>query len=507
MTKFIKIPFIITFAIFSYFFYFHELGLENINEDQLRWYERSENFYSAFQKGDFSDTYQQYHPGIFLIFLIKLGYESFKIFNGINFINFDEIPYHLFPIFNFHTKFFLVLFTILSIILLTYLIRGLYGKFIAISFLVFLMFDTYFIGLTRNLHMDSLLAVVILISIISFYRYLQTNEKKYLIICTIYSGIGILTKSVFLIAFLFQFLISLFSAINGRFSFKPIVSFFLSVIISFSIFVISFPSMWVNPVETLTNIYIKGALSTGLGGDDNFMHYVRGYELPNPGVTFYFHVINMRVSPMILFTILSIIIFNLYIFYKNKKISFKTDPLIVFLILLVISYLFIIVYSSKKTDRYISILYPPTALITAFYLKDFWIRVSRNSIKLLLVFFTFITVIFNFIIHPYYFAFYNPIFGGISEAQKRIYINQGGIGYLLILDELRNYPNKKFSAINNQELKYVTNTKISFFDYHNYKEKNYIKIVPLQRGDSLLKDAKLIKNIEIFYQPFWRIYE
>ena len=85
MIKYLKYPFFIIFSAFIYFFYFYNLGFENINEDQYRWYLRSERFFNALIVGDFKNTYQQYHPGVSFMYIIKLGVEVFKISNNLSF--------------------------------------------------------------------------------------------------------------------------------------------------------------------------------------------------------------------------------------------------------------------------------------------------------------------------------------------------------------------------------------------------------------------------------------
>jgi len=506
MIKFIKYPFLFTFIIFIFYFYFFNLGYENINEDQYRWYDRTENFFSSLKKGDFAGTYQQYHPGIFFIYLIKPGIEIFKLISGINFNDFRTIPPEFFPLFNFYTKFFVTTFTLLSIFLLTYLIKERYGKFIALSFIVFLTFDTYFIGLTRNLHMDSLLSVLILVSLFSFYRYLESNQKVFLYLTIFYTGLGLLTKSVFLLAILFQFLIALYFFISNKFKFNALKKFGLILLSSFAIFIFFFPSMWAAPIQTLQKIYVDGALNTGLGGDDNFMHYVNGYEIPNPGFKFYLHVLNYRLSPMLFFSGILILIYVIVLKFKSPNFKLFDNPFILFIILFIITYLAIIFYSSKKTDRYLSIILPPIALTLAYYLKIVWQKAIKIYSKFLFLIFTLATIGINLVIHPFYFAYYNPIFGGVSQAQKRFYINQGGIGYLEVIKELQNFPNLKYSAVNYEELKYSTNLRIQPLNYYNFNEPRFVRVLPLQRGDNLIKTSDFVKNINILGQPFWRIY-
>lgn len=507
MIKYLKYPFFLLYFLLIFYFYFLNLGYENINEDQYRWYTRTENFFNSLNQGDFSGTYQQYHPGVFLIYLIKSGTEIFKITHNTSFTSFKEIPYTLFPEYNFYTKIFIVSFILISILIATMLIKEIFGKFISLSFLIFITFDTYFIGVTRNLHMDSLVTLQIFVSLISFYAFLKNKENKYLYISMFYSGLGLLTKSVFIISFLFQFLISIYFFIQKKSNLTPIKSFFINFLGSLLIFTALFPSMWVNPTGTLSKIFIEGSLETGLKGENNFMHYVNGYELPDPGPKFYFHVLNFRLSPMIYFSFVCILLFIVIELIFKKKLKITHDPLIMFLISLVILYFSVLTYSSKKTDRYLIVIFPHLALITAYYLRVIWPKITHNVFKFIFVLFTLISIVHNFQIHPFYFAFYNPIFGGVIEAQKRIYINQGGIAYLQIIEKLKEYPTKKYSAINYEELKYSSKAEIQPLNYFNFNEGNFIRIVPLQRGNNLLKTSKFIGNINIMNQPYWRIYE
>lgn len=71
---------------------YKDLGKENVNVDQFKWYSRSENFFTAFQGGDYKNTYQQYHPGISLIYIIRAGQVSFNQFINKN-LSLKEITF------------------------------------------------------------------------------------------------------------------------------------------------------------------------------------------------------------------------------------------------------------------------------------------------------------------------------------------------------------------------------------------------------------------------------
>ncbi len=48
------------------------LGTDISNSDAARWHRRSESFLSAIKQGNFSATYQKYHPGVTLMWINSL---------------------------------------------------------------------------------------------------------------------------------------------------------------------------------------------------------------------------------------------------------------------------------------------------------------------------------------------------------------------------------------------------------------------------------------------------
>jgi len=346
-------------------------------------------------------------------------------------------------------------------------------------------------------------------SILSLYTFLKSKNPWFLALTILINGLGLLSKSVFILALGIQFLIYCYFLLQNKsrkFYFK---SFLIINITSLLLFSLLFPSMWVHPFQTLQRIFIEGAINTGLEGEDSFMHYVNGLELTNPGPKFYLWVFNYRLSPLVLFLVSFTVVGILFL--KVKKIKFKeqTHPLIFFTLLFLILYLIIIFYSPKKTDRYISIIYPPLAFILSYYFEKITETVKNSYLYLVAVLFLILNLAFNFLIHPYYFAFYNPIFGGQRSAQKYIYINQGGIAYLEVtnyIDSLNLGDSSKVGAINSEELTYSSRTHIGGLRYYDYFKKNY-QILPLQRGDSFIKNSTEIKSINIMGQEYWRIYK
>ena len=154
-----------------------DLGKENVNVDQLQWYRRTQVFTQGLKTGDFWLTYQQYHPGVTLMYLIMSGQTLFKLFTHTSY-NYPYVPYSLFPMYNFITKFFVtsacVLLNILSAYFLSKLTKS---KIIRFGFLILLFTEPYYVGLLRNLHMDALAASLIFSSGASFFDKYFTKAE------------------------------------------------------------------------------------------------------------------------------------------------------------------------------------------------------------------------------------------------------------------------------------------------------------------------------------------
>ncbi len=112
---------IIIFCVFS------SLGYENINVDQFLWYERTERFFTAIKSCRFLDTYQQYHPGVTLMYLIGLGQFSYRVFTG-DTSSFSDISTNNFGTYNSHTKLYIVIFCLGVLIYSASLIYKITGK-------------------------------------------------------------------------------------------------------------------------------------------------------------------------------------------------------------------------------------------------------------------------------------------------------------------------------------------------------------------------------------------
>src|SRR4030066_881938 len=73
----------IIFSIFIFSFIFlltrvPRLGTDEVNPDAVNWHYRSEQFIVGLKTGQFEKTYQHYHPGITLMWIMGVPIEAYK---------------------------------------------------------------------------------------------------------------------------------------------------------------------------------------------------------------------------------------------------------------------------------------------------------------------------------------------------------------------------------------------------------------------------------------------
>ena len=511
----LKIFFLIAFSFLLIVFY-KDLGRENVNVDQFKWYARSENFFQAFSDGDYKNTYQQYHPGISLIYLVRAGQLTFNLFIN-NDLSFKEITYEYADTYNYFTKFYLVTFNLLLIASATFILFKIVKNIYIPAFFTFLILsEPYFVGNMRNLHMDALISLVILNSLMYFYYGFINKNRKYLFFAGIFLGLGLLTKSiiisVFLYIFAFCFVLFLLDKSN-----KFIKIYFAIVTIAFVTFSLLFPAMWTNPIETLSKVYYDGVFRVAIGGDESFTHIVNNVGVKDPGLTFYFLVLKYRLSLLHQLTIVLLFCGLVYLIFKKINfISFilKNDSLkfTVYLFGFFILFFIGLNLSEKKTDRYLIAVYPALIVASSVFYFYVWELIKTKYQRVILVSLICLLSVYNlvilYLIHPYYFAFYNPLYGGIQKARYEIYLNPGGTGAF----EVAKYLNSK-NLLADDLIGTTQRTEFAFFskhpviglDYSKIKNYRYV-LLTLQVGQNFRGKRDLKYGIEILGSPYLRLY-
>ena len=152
----------------------------------------------------------------------------------------------------------------------------------------------------------------------------------------------------------------------------------------------------------------------------------------------------------------------------------------------------------------------PLIFIVVAYLLNKYVSFLKNNLFYFLVStILIVNVYFNFLYHPYYFGYYNPLLGGINKAKNILYINQGGIAYFEVINFLKTQNlsnNDKIGIYNKDEFIPAFETKIYGLGPLDYKVKTY-RIPTIARGKEFTKNSTKIFKVYVGNEPFWEIYK
>jgi len=339
-----------------YFAVFYKLGYENMNVDQFLWYARTQKFFSAVEQGRFQDTYQQYHPGVALMYAIGAGQTAYRFITKDSSF-FPNISYTDFGLYNFYTKLFLVSLIVLILVFSANMLKKIRSsKQYAYLFLTLTFFEVYYLGVIRNLHLDGLVSVLVFATTVAFYLALKTTSRRWVVLSGTFMGLGLLTKSSATFAGIYCLLIALMFLITKNIKFSWLTkSLLIWLSITTLVFVALFPAMWVDPISTMRKIVVEGVFETG--ADGGFSHYVNNIRMRDPGPTFYMLVMKYRVSPLVQLMVVGYLIHLIVSFVTIlKKKQFrstmtKIPSLTVISLVCVLVYFTVLTIASKKTDR------------------------------------------------------------------------------------------------------------------------------------------------------------
>ncbi len=177
------------------------LGRDAINPDAVNWHYRSEQFVVGLKNGIWEKTYQHYHPGVTLMWVVGSTVEiarqidpALRVYNHENFLFLHSVAKY--------SLVFVQLGLTLGVLYVFSLILGFKKSLIITSFF---SLEPFFIGNSRLLHMDVLLTLFLALGLGLAYLGLfeDKNFKRNLAFSGIFLSFAFLTKSVAIGALLF----------------------------------------------------------------------------------------------------------------------------------------------------------------------------------------------------------------------------------------------------------------------------------------------------------------
>lgn len=496
------------------------LGGDEINPDAVNWHYRSEQFVVGLKTLNFEKTYQHYHPGVTLMWiigptveLVKQLYPSEAIYNQFNF-----------EVFHFSSKFILIFVQLFLTLVILYQLSKIIGFLKAYFTVLLFSLEPFFVGNSRLLHLDVLLTLFLFLGLLFAYRAFKKYSFWSSILAGTFLSLSFLTKSLGVGGLFFVFIWGVFRIIKkDKFALKISLLMLLGfVITSFLLF----PALWVGPVKVIVDIFKEGERIGIRKGHDQV---VLSEYTKNAPWFFYLLVLGIKTSPFTIFGIILFVILTLksILGYRKKHFS-EMGSLIKWLGVFYVGYLIVMTFPSKKIDRYMVPEYPFLALVAVVGFYRASSIFSKHYAKILMSIFFVFTILYPLYKYfPYYFTYTSPLFGSPNAANRIIAQKSFGIGIQnvrdLIFAKYRHFPRLGFIDTKPMRTIYmssrISDIRINGTDdydllilgindeYNDDVQDMNIKFLDSSNG-IIINETVFVKDASIYINDleFWRVY-
>lgn len=448
------------------------------NIDEPWWVISSANFYYAFTHRDFENTYFEYHPGVTNMWIISTAMHFyFPEYRGFGQGFFDQRKPHFEEFLRENGKetidlvrysryiqaAVLAVLSLIAFFLLTLLI----GEWIAFASIALATISPFFLGHSRLMNMETMLAMFVLVSFLAMQVYLNKERKIiYLIISGLAFGLAQLTKSssIVVVALVGLMLFVRFLQKEQKTTSSKIQEaikiFGVWILSAAVIYFVLWPGMWVNPKRMLGEVY-GNAFSYAFQGarlDVTEDLEPRDFRLENrlDGLTLY---LTYWFSGTTFITWLGLI-FAGFNFFSKEKMSPLIKQTIAYLFLLGILFIGIFgLVQGRNYAHYIMSSFVALDVIAGIGWGSVWLfaqnkyqilnKTYANTMFVLILALT--QIGFGLPYAPYYFTYKNPL------AKQPATFGYGE-GYNIAADYLNSKPNS-------QEIKAYVYNGMGTFSY------------------------------------------
>lgn len=241
--------------------------------DEPSWLSQGANFYYAIAQREFENTVYEYQPAVTTMWIISLamlmyfpeyraleqGYlsyekgllDSFMVEHGYD-------PLKLLVL----SRAIQVIVILILLLALYYLLTKLISTKLAVFSIIFISFDPYFLGLSRMMTHEAMMASFVLVSLIALTVYLYKDQNiSYLLLSGVAAGFAQLSKSSSIAMLGGVGVLFLFYLIQNRnrgwkititSSTKALAGWFAILVLTYYIF---WPGMWVAPGKMIYEVY------------------------------------------------------------------------------------------------------------------------------------------------------------------------------------------------------------------------------------------------------------
>jgi len=241
--------------------------------DEPQWLSQGANFYYALGQREFQNTVYEYQPAVTTMEIISLAmFLYFPEYRGLGQGYLDYEKGELDPFMYKHGYDPLVLLTysrtiqvfvlLILWLILYYLLLRFFTKWVAVFAVLLIAFDPYYLGLTRIMTHEAMVALFILVSLVSLAVYFFRDQNFiFLLISGVAAGFAQLTKSsaiAMLGAIGVLLLFQVFQGQKGNWqknvlhAFQTFIKWLLILALTYVVF---WPGMWVAPGKMLYQVY------------------------------------------------------------------------------------------------------------------------------------------------------------------------------------------------------------------------------------------------------------
>ena len=416
----------------------------------LQWYERSFRFVAAVRDGRWADTVVSEHPGVVAMWLTGLAqhaYTALQRARGDGSYSLDAVDR------GFRTEVLVSLVPLaiaiaLGVLLAWWLLKQLFGELAAWAGASLLALDPFHVAVSKVVHIDALLSILMLLSALSLLLHLRRSEAggtrrafgprySMLLASGVLAGLAFLTKSPAYFLVPFVGLCLLVSRGRAHLIRGYLVPLLLWGGVAAGVYVLFWPAMWVHPIRTLTTVFAGILKHTGRAHPQP-LYFLGHLTREDPGPGYYLLSLVVKTTPLSLPLFIVGLVSPLAPMWRRERRSLG---------LMVAYFAFFFLQMSlgaKKAPRYLLPAFPALAVVAGVGLAGLARRLALWRKRLAPGALVAATLILQAMLvlpyHPYYSTHANLLVGGPRGARRILLSTPEGEGLDLVAGHLNELP-------------------------------------------------------------------
>jgi 4-amino-4-deoxy-L-arabinose transferase-like glycosyltransferase len=399
-----------------------------LTTDEGNWMGRTALFTQGILRGDPYATYQSGHPGVTTMWTALAGMGVDRALGLVEYVRPDGLekaPDYLDTLRQ-ARKWFPVV-TSLAVALVGLLAWRLAGPAIGILSAVLVGLEPFFLAHSVVAHLDGALTAYMTLSALCALIYFWADGGRgYLVGCAVATALAFLTKApASFLALFVPFLAGLSLVPAHRRTMRELrgVMFSLAVwgLIIGAITLVLWPAFRADPIWAIRSMI---DYTEAVGGSDH-ENFFLGQPVADPGPLYYLVTVGFRLTPI---TVIGLALLPLGLLLSGKERR-RYVPFVGFLCAFILLFWAMMALPPKKFDRYMLPVFPSLEMLAAI---GYWLvirRFANRFVSLALGVATIglgvLQILPGAMVHPYYLAYYNPLFGGGPAAAKAFVVGWG----------------------------------------------------------------------------------